>query len=338
MGETDALRRRHRDYFLSLAEEAEPKLTGAEQMVWLQRLELEHANLLTALEQSLGAVQGAYQAPEIEQGLRLAGALWRFWYIRGYCHEGRFWLKRLLQQESVVVGSVRSKALNGAANLAYQCQDYTQAQGWFQERLEFEQAQGNLQALAGTLGNLANVTSELGCFTEARALFELSLAHFRDLKDTGGIIKTLGNLAVVSWKEGQLPEACAFHEECAEFFGSAGDRNSRAVALNNSADIRITLQEYARAAMLLRESLEIGRALESRPTLVHCLTLCYFLLARRGTLEPAATLLGATEALFDRVQFAPAPRQRRQSTIATRSTSGQRSMLTLSGARALADT
>jgi predicted ATPase len=40
-GEGEAVRDQHRDRLLALAEEAEPKLLGPEQVVWLDRLETE---------------------------------------------------------------------------------------------------------------------------------------------------------------------------------------------------------------------------------------------------------------------------------------------------------
>src|SRR5207253_2107989 len=57
-GETGRWRSRHRDFFLALAEEAEPKLSGPEQAVWLARLETEYENLRSALEQSLAEEGG----------------------------------------------------------------------------------------------------------------------------------------------------------------------------------------------------------------------------------------------------------------------------------------
>jgi non-specific serine/threonine protein kinase len=49
-GEAERTRDRHLAYFLGLAEEAEPRLRGAEERVTLDRLEAEHANLQAALE------------------------------------------------------------------------------------------------------------------------------------------------------------------------------------------------------------------------------------------------------------------------------------------------
>ena len=77
-----SLQTRHFEFFLKFAQEAEPQLTGAEQVTWLKRLEREHDNLRAALEWSR-TLQGRPQ-----RGLCLAGALYFFWGVRGYFQEG----------------------------------------------------------------------------------------------------------------------------------------------------------------------------------------------------------------------------------------------------------
>ena len=77
-GEADAFLRRHAEFFLALAEEAEPQLAGAHQQEWAERLEEEHDNIRASLSWSL--------EKEPEMALRLAGALARFWEMRA-----RFW-------------------------------------------------------------------------------------------------------------------------------------------------------------------------------------------------------------------------------------------------------
>src|SRR5262249_21918057 len=89
-GETEQVKARHRDYFLALAEEAEPQLKGAAQGMWLARLETECENLRAALAW-FGAEEDSAQV-----GLRLAGALWRFWEVRGQYSEGRAYLAEAL--------------------------------------------------------------------------------------------------------------------------------------------------------------------------------------------------------------------------------------------------
>ena len=82
------VRDRHLAYFLLLSEEAEPYLRSAEQAAWLDRLDTELDNLRLALEWSL--------ARRVEEGLRLAAALFWFWHIRGHAREGGEWLVQLL--------------------------------------------------------------------------------------------------------------------------------------------------------------------------------------------------------------------------------------------------
>src|SRR4051794_29189204 len=81
-GEADGVRGRHAQFFLALAEEAEPELAGPEQGRWLDRLEREHDNLRAALAWSV-------ESHQTELGLRLGSALEGFWRPRGHVKEGR---------------------------------------------------------------------------------------------------------------------------------------------------------------------------------------------------------------------------------------------------------
>ncbi|HEX9440006.1 MAG TPA: hypothetical protein VF909_10000, partial [Roseiflexaceae bacterium] len=98
-GEAVPLRDRHLEYYLALAEAAEPHLRGAEQIVWANRLEGEHDNFRAALAwaHERGAVEGSTTAGA-EAGLRLAGALFWFWDLRDHLSEGRRWLAGALAQ------------------------------------------------------------------------------------------------------------------------------------------------------------------------------------------------------------------------------------------------
>jgi len=92
-GEAQEVRRRHAAFFVGLAEAAEPKLRGREQLAWLEQLDAEQANLRAALE-------WAIERGETETALRLAGTLHWFWYLRGHWNEGRSWLDRALALSS----------------------------------------------------------------------------------------------------------------------------------------------------------------------------------------------------------------------------------------------
>jgi predicted ATPase/DNA-binding SARP family transcriptional activator len=117
IGESEAVRRQHAEYFLALAEEADPQLKGAEQEEWLKRLEQEHDNLRAALSWAL-------EQGKAELGLRLSGALGDFWYMRGHLSEGQRWLEAGLAQSGTYSDSARAKALLHAGHIASMLGDY----------------------------------------------------------------------------------------------------------------------------------------------------------------------------------------------------------------------
>ena len=111
-GEADSLRRAHALYFTDFAEEAEPHLTGPEQLEWLSRLDADYGNLRVALAWALLSPEG------VEPGLRLAAALLDYGEIQGYEWEGYEWLLKLLPQSHSAPARLRARALHTASRLA----------------------------------------------------------------------------------------------------------------------------------------------------------------------------------------------------------------------------
>jgi predicted ATPase/DNA-binding winged helix-turn-helix (wHTH) protein len=74
-GEVGAVRGRHRDYFLFLAEACQPGLLAADSLRTFARLDLERDNLLAALAWAPGA-------EDAQPGLRLASATHWYWFLR----------------------------------------------------------------------------------------------------------------------------------------------------------------------------------------------------------------------------------------------------------------
>lgn len=108
-GNVERLRQLHQEFFLRLAEETEPELIGPEQINVLARLEIEHDNLRAALNY-------CKETENNESGLRMAGALWRFWHTYGHAAEGRQRLEEALASRGAAAQTeLRAKALNGTA-------------------------------------------------------------------------------------------------------------------------------------------------------------------------------------------------------------------------------
>jgi non-specific serine/threonine protein kinase len=120
LGEQDELRRRHRDYYLGLAEQAAAGSLGPGQVGWLVRLRQETPNLRVALDYS-------YTSPGQEAaGLRMTVLLRHYWLSLGLFTEGRRWHDRAL---AVASGSPEAAwAVYGAGVLTLQQGDLEQAE------------------------------------------------------------------------------------------------------------------------------------------------------------------------------------------------------------------
>jgi predicted ATPase/DNA-binding XRE family transcriptional regulator len=84
----------HAELFATVAEEAEPRLHDAQAEVWYERLDTEFENIQAALTWCCSPA--GLNAGSAETGLRLAGALWLYWVIRGRHTASRRWLDGIL--------------------------------------------------------------------------------------------------------------------------------------------------------------------------------------------------------------------------------------------------
>jgi predicted ATPase len=253
--EAATTRDRHLAWCVALAEEAAPHLLGPEQGRWLVRLEVEHDNLRAALGWSLRS------GGDPALGLRLAGALWRFWQTRGYLTEGRGWLEEALASDQPAPSAARARALDGAGNLAETQGDYGQAIAFYEEALALRRGLGDKQGIAGSLNDLGNVAYWQGDYGRALALHEQSLALKRELGDRSDIAISLNNLGLAAYRQGDYDRAAALYEESLALKRALGNTRGIAVSLHNLGAVASSQADYARAAALHEESLALTREL-----------------------------------------------------------------------------
>ncbi|MCS7197191.1 MAG: tetratricopeptide repeat protein [Candidatus Bipolaricaulota bacterium] len=281
-GEAVQVRTRHRDWFLALAERAESALQGPDQALWLKRLELEHDNLRAALE---------WSSTDPETGLRLASALWLFWYLRGYVSEGREWLKQFLEKAPEAPSSLRAKALYGASMLARAQDDYALATKLLEESLALYRAAKDNRGVALALGNLGIIAFARGDYARATKLHEESLEHFRQLHDKIGIASALSELGNVALYQNDLERAERLLEESLALSRAAQDDQGIALALRRLGAVLFQKGERARAKALLQESLELYRGLGAVPGLASVFNSLGMVALQEGDLQRAGTLL-----------------------------------------------
>jgi non-specific serine/threonine protein kinase len=291
-GEAEAVRRCHALHYLSLAEAAEPELTGPRQAEWLERLDAEHDNIRAVLEWALAA--------DVATGLRLAGSLWRFWYALGYLSEGRWRLERLLQLAGGGTGiapAVRAKALYGAGVLANEQREYRYVGTLIEEALGLYRAIDDKHGITACINVLALVARNERDFARSTLLHEESLALARRWGDHNGIARSLANLGVLARDEGEYRRAAALYEESAGLFEALGDMHGRSLALTNLAEALRYQGQHERALPLYRECLALHHVAGNKVGIVDCLEGLAALARLQGQPERAARLWGATEAL-----------------------------------------
>jgi non-specific serine/threonine protein kinase len=305
-GEEETLRRRHAQYFLQLAEAAEPELRGPQQVAWLERLEREHDNLRAALRWSI-------ERHDAEMALMLSAALPRFWFVRGYLSEGRRWLNEALgtadfgvrngvtPESNPKLASARARALNGAGLLAYPQGEYTVARSLLEQSLALLRELDDRQNIAFVLNGLGVVVQQQGDYAAARGYLEQSLAIRREMGDKQGIASTLNNLGEVARCLGDYDAARSIYEEGLAVLAEAGSKWDIASSLHNLAYVSHQQGDYGRAAALFTESLGWYRELGLKTGIAASLTGLAGVAGAVGQPDKAARLFGAAERVREEV-------------------------------------
>jgi predicted ATPase/DNA-binding CsgD family transcriptional regulator len=288
-GEEAAVRERHLDYFLVLAEAADPRLSGPEQMAWVNRLEAEHENLRAALAWSQRESSG------IEPGLQLAAELSQFWQMRGYISEGHRWLKTMLSRGSQAPAQLRARALSAAGFLTFHLGDFEQATAYWDQALALYQDLADPINIAWHLMFHANLAQQERNYPRAERLAGQSLALQREAEHPWGISSALFCLADTVYLQGDVARASALQEEAVAISRNLSNRwglGRRLVRLGQFAQAQMDLE---RAMALIQEGLAACRDAGDNWGLGMALVGLAGVANKRGEGARAARLLGAVE-------------------------------------------
>jgi non-specific serine/threonine protein kinase len=277
-GETVA--QRHAAYFLSWAEagQASLHLPRHRTAARVQRLEAEHDNLRAGLR--FWTDRG-----QVEQGLRLALAIWDFWFRQGYVTEGRTRLAALLGRvEGAAGGSPRvaptthGLALLAASRLAHRQGDGPSARAGARQAAALWRALGDRRCVAEALGIQALAARDEGAHAEARQCMEESLALWREIGDRQGVARSTEMLATVAHAAGDLAAARRLYDEGIALLRAEDDgyflvRYFLAWALQDRGRLALEEGDPAAARALGAESLAIRRRHGDTAGIVYALSL-----------------------------------------------------------------
>ena len=281
-GESDAVRTRHLQYFVALAEQAAQEMSGPGEGTWMARLRLEHENLLAAHA-------WAEHAPDADGALRLVAALRQYLAISDQIVCGYRLACSALALDSAGVGaSMRAKVLLAASRFAYSLGKYAEAAGdadralelarlagdadlsltalrwlanaldgtgdhgralrYLEEVRDAARAAGKQAELSGALNGLGEILRAAGDLEQAVACYEESIALDRIAQSSCGISNGLGNLARALVLQGQLERARVATLECMQLARAAGLQSTCACSLDPVAGLAESLGDHARAA------------------------------------------------------------------------------------------
>jgi predicted ATPase/DNA-binding SARP family transcriptional activator len=262
--------RRHALFYLSLAEHAAQAFTARQTDQFRGWLDADRENLHGALDWTI-------RTQETELGLRLSGALWWFWTMRGHAAEGRERLTQVLAlDERAPVrtperAASRARAQGCAALLALAQHDYAAARSLLEAALETWRARGDWQGVAATLNSLGSAAQAQGELAAARAFFEESLRLWRENDGPRGAAIALNNLAEVWLSQGELTRAQAACVEACVICRENGYRGTRAWSLHIQGRIAQAHGDPAAARKLLEEGLVLRRAAGAKPGIAESL-------------------------------------------------------------------
>ncbi|HEX4815522.1 MAG TPA: LuxR C-terminal-related transcriptional regulator [Nonomuraea sp.] len=306
-GEEAELRRRHRAYYRDLAARARARVFGPEQVAWFTRLQLEHANLRTALEGWLSTRQESEKA--LRTGLGMATDLLYHWITSYYVGEGRSWLDRGLAAThaaytaaaadgATAPDAVRGRALWAAAWLAIIQADVPAATTRLREcralgeRLDDE----SVLAYADLFCGMAAMFEERG--REAVGWYERALTRHRRTGDPVGLALTLIRLCLARSYLGQSSAAVAAAEECLTVCDAHQERWHRAYT-TMALGVELWRQgDLERATDLERQSLDFNRLLGDRLGAGITIEALAWIAAAQGRHERAARLLGVVQTVW----------------------------------------
>lgn len=257
--ESAAVRARHAAYYSQLAEQTAPLLRAHGQPEALRRLDIEAANLRTALD-------CAVELGPADVALRLVNSLAWYWFLRGRHQEAHSGLMLALQtaRPGEAVDAARAEASAWLAGVAFAGQQDPAAQRSAVLSLYDELDDPGGRAHAQWLFAFTMLGS--GDTAAGAQLVSDALAGFRKLGDRWGIAAALFTRAEYALAEGDLVTVRRDSEESLRLFDELGDRWGRLYPTRLLGVLAEIGGHYEHAARLHRDALRIAEDLALWPS------------------------------------------------------------------------
>jgi predicted ATPase/class 3 adenylate cyclase len=279
--ESDAIRRRHRAFFVALGEASAPGLHTVDESAVSARLAPDYANVRTAVSYALAV-------GEPDDVGRILGALYPFLISHGHLAEAREWGDAALAARDRLSERGLAEALVGAGEIERFAGGLGRAGELKKELASMEVELQRPNWRAGTLADLAEIALDRGDFEAARSYAEQSASAgvgaraflcFAELALREGDLRAAesnGLAALAGLDEGAFNHACGL-----EILGETARRSG------DSAGARVHFSEGLRSFAALRDGGGVADCLDGLARLA----------AAEGDRGRAGRLCGAAQRL-----------------------------------------
>jgi tetratricopeptide (TPR) repeat protein len=278
-------------YFLSVAEASAAELYGPKQADLLDALGKEHDNFRAALASTM-------EAGELPTALRMGGALWRFWQMRGHLREAAGRLASMVEHPDAERDpAALAMGMEGAGGINYWMANWERAERYYTRCVDLRRSIGDRAGLGEALYNLSFVysitTPPIRDLARARGLIDEALAAYREVDDARGMAKALWAIANDHQMRQEWLASRDSAFEALKLFEDLEDRFGAAWAYRDIGVAATYLQDFEKAEWALFEGLKLFNAagdLTGMGVLVGDISI---LEGFRGGHERAARLRGA---------------------------------------------
>ena len=251
--EADTVARRHADYFLGLAEQAEFELSGSWQGAWYERLEADLDNFRAALTSSLAQHRS-------DTAARLAAALMPLWVSRGHVTEGVRWLDAALEHHDSISPHALGKTLFVKSYLLLDTGAHQgQAERLLEDSLSLFRMLGDTTWTVRAVSMLGRTAIRAREFDRGIALREQAVALAREQEDKWNLAIAVYNLGLSLLQAGDHGRARAALDEALTLHQSFGDLESTALALDGLGMLALAEGDSRRASSLVEQALGLAR-------------------------------------------------------------------------------
>ena len=249
--EADAVHAAHARYFLAQAEDLKPHLPIWLEWDWLRRVGVEEDNFRAALA-------WASEHGETEPFVRLAAALWEYWFFARHFSEGEEWVRRGLDHcQPAELARVRADLLLGSAAFALARGDYQAPRMHAEAALRVGNELGDDRIIAKACMALALHAHWQADYEAGPAWAEKALALFLKRGDKLGATWSrvwAGNFAC---RLRQYEKAAAYWNDALAEARAAGWTGMILSVIDGQANLARLQGDYARAEAKYRDVLAL---------------------------------------------------------------------------------